>query len=275
MPASCVANACASSGIFVDDHVDDRRVVEDLPRLGFSLETFRFRQKLLLDDFRFRLSHRKHFRGLGPADLLDLGGLAGALELQLPLRRLGTNDSRLLLAFGAKDGRLSFRFGGLDDRRLQFLLAARRFLRLNEHFLLLANLVDARFLLGDLLTRDRRSPRPGLLGLRLFCLHRCVELRLPRFLVAQRLRDSDVGFVALGLALLVGHRRFDHRVALSESLADDGIALDLGGPPFAQGIEVLLLVADLLNRQDVDVDTHFLEIDRGLVCHLLREDSRR
>ena len=32
-----------------------------------------------------------------------------------------------------------------------------------------------------------------------------------------------------------------------------------------------MLVANLLDRQDVDVDAHLLEIERGLVGHLLRE----
>ena len=85
---------------------------------------------------------------------------------------------------------------------------------LHEHFLLLADLIDAGLLLGDALARDRGGERPGLLGFRLLGLHRGVELGLPRLLVAQRLRDGDVGLVALGLAFLVGHGRLDHRVAL-------------------------------------------------------------
>ena len=198
-------------------------------------------------------------------------GLAGALELELLLRRLGADDGGLLLAFGAQDRRLPLGFGRLDDGRLQLLLAARRFLLLDEHFLLLAHLVDARFLLGDALPRDGGGERPGLLRLRLLGLDRGVELGLPRFLVAQRLRDGDVGLVALGLAFLVGHRRLDHRVALRLRLADDGVALDLGRALLAERVEVALLVADLLDGQDVDVDAHLLQIDGGFVGHLLRE----
>jgi hypothetical protein len=69
----------------------------------------------------------------------------------------------------------------------------------------------------------------------------------------------------------IGVRRLDHRVALGQRLADHRVALDLGGSLLAEGVEVAFLVADLLDRQDVDVDAHLLEIDGGFVRHLLSE----
>ena len=168
-------------------------------------------------------------------------------------------------------GGLALGLGGPDDGRQQLLLAARRLLLLHEHFLLLADLIDSGLLLGHPLARDGGGERPGLLGFGLLGLHRRVELGLPRLLVPQRLRDRDVRLVALGLAFLIGHGRLDHRVARRQGLADDGVALDLGGALLAQRVEVALLVADLLDRQDVDVDAHLLQVERGLVGHLLRE----
>ncbi len=75
----------------------------------------------------------------------------------------------------------------------------------------------------------------------------------------------------LVLPFLVGHRRLDRRVALRLRLADDGVALDLGRALLAERVEVAHLVADLLDRQDVDVDAHLLQIDGRLVGHLLGE----
>ena len=136
---------------------------------------------------------------------------------------------------------------GFTDGGLQLLLLAQRLLLLDQHLLGLADLVDARFLLGDLLLGDGGGERPGLLGLGLLALDGGAELRLPRLLVAQRLRDGHVGLVPLGLPFLIGVRRLDHRVALRQRLADDGIALHLGRPLLAEGVEVALFVADLLD----------------------------
>ncbi len=48
-------------------------------------------------------------------------------------------------------------------------------------------------------------------------------------------------------------------------------ALDLRGALLAQRVEISLLIADLLDRQNVDADAHLLQIDGGLVGHFLRE----
>ena len=56
-----------------------------------------------------------------------------------------------------------------------------------------------------------------------------------------------------------------------QRLADDGVTFDLRGALLAERVEVALLVADLLDRQDVDVDAHLLQIDGRLVGHLLCE----
>ena len=123
MPASCVANACASSGILSTTMLMHRRVVEVLPRLGLPLQALGLGEQLLLDDLRLGLADGEHLGGFGPADPLDLRGLAGALVLELLLRRFGADDRRLLLALRAQDRRLPLGLGRLDDRRLQLLLA--------------------------------------------------------------------------------------------------------------------------------------------------------
>ena len=64
----------------------------------------------------------------------------------------------------AEDRGLPVGLGRLDDRRLKLLFPAGGLLRLDEHFLLLADLVDADFLLGDLLPGDGGGQRAGLLG---------------------------------------------------------------------------------------------------------------
>ena len=175
------------------------------------------------------------------------------------------------LALCAQNRGLPLGLGRLHDGRQQLFLPAVGFLLLNQHLLLLADLIHPGFLLRDPLPGNGGRQRPRLFGLRLLGRHGGVELRLARLLVAQRLGDGDVGLVALGLAFLVGHRRLDHRVARGEGFADDRIALDLGGALLPQGVEVPLLVADLLDRQDVDVDAHLLQIDGRLVGHLLGE----
>jgi hypothetical protein len=208
---------------------------------------------------------------LGPAYAFDLGRLARAFVLEFLLRRLRANHGGLLLAFGAQNRRLAFGLRGLHDGGEQLLLLARGFLLLDEHFLLLADLLDARFLLGDPLPRDGSGERTGLFRFLLFGLHGGVELGLLRLLVAQRLRDGHVGFVPLGPAFLVGHRRLDHRVARGQRFADSGVAFHFCGALLAERVEVALLVADLLDGEDVDVDAHLPQIDGSFVGHFLRE----
>ena len=58
---------------------------------------------------------------------------------------------------------------------------------------------------------------------------------------------------------------------MSLGFADGGVAFDLRGPPLAEGVEVALLVADLLDRQDVNADAHLLEVQRRLRRQFLRE----
>ena len=54
-------------------------------------------------------------------------------------------------------------------------------------------------------------------------------------------------------------------------LADRRVALDFSGPPLAERVEVLLFVADLLNREHVDADAHLLEVYRRFAGQFLRE----
>ncbi len=173
---------------------------------------------------------------------------------------------------GAQDRGLALGLGRLHDRGLQLLFPAQRLPAPGRAPPALAHLIDARFLLGDLLPGDggRERARPAAASACLAwtaALNSACRVSLSRSDCAM----VDVGLVALGLALLVGVGRLDHRVALGERFADDRVALDLGGALLAERVEVALLVADLLDGQDVDVDAHLLEIDGRLVGHLLRE----
>src|ERR687898_757883 len=95
-----------------------------------------------------------------PDPLLPLP-ISMMLILSMPAS-FDADDGRLLLAFRGENRRLPLRFSRSDDRRQQLLLAARRFLGLDQHFLLATDLLDAGLLLGDLLAGDRRGERPRL-----------------------------------------------------------------------------------------------------------------
>ncbi len=85
----------------VDHHVDDGSLVEVLPGFGLFLKSLGFGEELALDDFGLGLTNRQHLRRFGAADALDFGRLAGALVLEFLRGCLGTDNGRLLLAFGA------------------------------------------------------------------------------------------------------------------------------------------------------------------------------
>ena len=59
-------------------------------------------------------------------------------------------------------------------------------------------------------------------------------------------------------------RSFYLRIAIRLGLADLGVAFDLGRAAFAESVEVAFFIGDLLNRQGVEPDAHFLEIAGGL-----------
>ena len=183
----------------------------------------------------------------------------------------GFEDGGLLRGFGAGDCCLPVRFRRLDDRGFEFLLSAQDFLLLDRDHFLRPRFFDAHFFGDDALSRGRFRQRTGLLGACLLRFDLSLVLRLANHEIPGRQRDLRVGLELRLLAFLQGLRRFDLRVAVSFSFADGCVALDLRGPALAERVEVALLVADLLDRQNVNADAHLLEIGRGLGRQFLRE----
>ncbi len=123
----------------------------------------------------------------------------------------------------------------------------------------------------DRLPRRRLGERSRLLGPGFLRFDLRLVLRLTDHEVALRLGDLGIGQELRLLAFLHRLRRLDLRVAVRLGLADRRVALHFRGPPLAERVQVLLFVADLLDRQHVDADAHLLEVRGRLAGQLLRE----
>ena len=99
-------------------------------------------------------------------------------------------------------------------------------------------------------------------------------------IVLLRLGDLGLGLVLGRLALLPRLGRLDGRVAGGVGLGDgrvtlglgltlDGVALDLGGAGAAQRLQVLLVVADVLDDKGHDLQAHVGQVAARDLQHLL------
>ena len=196
MPASCVANAVASSGI-----LSTTMLITAASLKFFHASAFFCRPSASASSFFLMTSaSASPIARILAASARPTRSIFAAWPAPSNSSSRCVASARMTVAcFSPSALRiigLARGLGGLHDGRLEFLLLARGLLRLHQHFLLLADLVDAGLLFGDTLPGDRGRERPRLLGLLLLGLHSRVEFGLLRFLVPKRLRDGDVGLVA-------------------------------------------------------------------------------
>ena len=184
MPASCVAKACASSGILSTTMLMHGRLVELLPGLGLLWRPSASASSFFLTTSASASPTASTFA----ASARPILWILAASPAPSNSSSFWVASARMIAAcfspFGAEDRRLPLGLGGPDDRGQKLLLPPGRLLLLDRDLLLLADLLDPDLLLGDLLPRDRGGERPGLLRLGLLGLHHSVELGLLRLLVA-------------------------------------------------------------------------------------------
>ena len=139
---------------------------------------------------------------------------------------------------------------------------------LDEDLLFLLPDVDLRLFDDQLLGPAGRLHLERDLPVRPLRLDLGLRLEADHVAVPVVLRDLGLGVRVRLLPLLGGDGLRDRGLSVRVRLPDAGVPLDLLRPLHAEGVEVAVLVLDLLDHERADLDAHVLEV---LARH--REDA--
>ena len=197
-----------------------------------------------------------HGLGLGAALGPDLVGLGQALELHGFGFALGLGGDPELFGLGLGLDLVFPGVGRLDDRRFELPLLAGDLELLGLDGLFLLDLLDLGLFLLQVLADPVALELVGEIGLGLLGVDEDLGLGLLGLVLPLGLGDQGLGLKAGHLGFLAGLGGLDDRFLLGLGLGDGRVALGGGDLGLAQGIDVALRVADVLEGEGEHDQAH-------------------
>ena len=205
--------------------------------------------------------------GLCQTGSLGGGGLTLADGTGGRSHALGLGERLESFGFGQGLDPVFLRLSRLLHRRLQLLLPSQDFLLLHLDALLFLNHLNLDFLGPHLLVGDILLKRVSQFGLGLLavCLH--IVFGFLDLVLLLRFSDSGLSLILGGFPLLAGAGRRDGCIPRGLGLADFRVPLHLGGTLATQCVQVALVVADILDGEGDDTQSHVGHIAGGYILN--------